>query len=274
MSAFCGFGATKLPPLARSCLTFDRLDVAQHMSLCRHYVRELHRSVLVSTPDLDKQTSKQPSRERLSEAFGDDEKGYTDDRRLSAFLRSEGNLEYGGRDTETAHSRNPTLSSSDAPAMHDTPKNVTRGDLRRSAERILVVYLLPGAEREIVLPPQILDRIQQAIEVEGRDDPEMFDEAKDYVFQAMEKDAFRGFLKAKALGNIVPSSGLLRLVVGLLGMFGGFWAAFCLIFLDIVPKVTRLWVCGAHLLHLFHANCNSSFFHSLSAYTGSFVIST
>ncbi|MBE3046817.1 hypothetical protein IMZ48_30675, partial [Candidatus Bathyarchaeota archaeon] len=27
------------------------LDVAQHMSLCRHYVRELRRSVLVGTPE-------------------------------------------------------------------------------------------------------------------------------------------------------------------------------------------------------------------------------
>src|SRR6266699_3000258 len=30
-------------------LTGCRLDVAQHMTLCRHYVRELRRSVLVGT---------------------------------------------------------------------------------------------------------------------------------------------------------------------------------------------------------------------------------
>jgi hypothetical protein len=45
----------------RSTLMFDRLDVAQHMSLCRHYVRELRRSVMIGTPEGDKSTSKRSS---------------------------------------------------------------------------------------------------------------------------------------------------------------------------------------------------------------------
>jgi hypothetical protein len=119
---------------------------------------------------------------------------------------------------------------------------VNRADVRASAEKILYTYLLRGAEREIVLPDPILQSISQAIEVDGRDDPDVFNEAKDYVFQAMERDAFPGFLRSKALGNLVPASVMMRLIIGLLAMFGGFWAAFALIFLDITPKSTRLWV--------------------------------
>lgn len=225
------------------------------MSLCRHYVRELRRSLLVSTPDLDKASQKRPSADLLAiarDSSFDEEKGY-DDRRLSAFLRSEVTSQYEpgrdsmgdyppqGQDRNLLSAGNP--SSASGPNTDSTPSHsVSRSDIRASAEKILYTYLLAGAEREIVLPPAILNRIAQGIEQEGRDDPEVFDEAKDYVFQAMEKDAFPGFLRAKALGNLVPSSGMLRLVIGLLGMFGGFWAAFSLIFLDITPRTTRLWI--------------------------------
>ena len=118
---------------------------------------------------------------------------------------------------------------------------VARADLRASAEKILYTYLLQGSEREIILPTGILNDIVDAIENEHRDDPELFDAAKDYVFQAMERDAFPGFLKWKALGNLVPASIFVRLVLGLAAMFGGFWAAFACIFLNL-PKHTRAWV--------------------------------
>jgi hypothetical protein len=67
--------------------------------------------------------------------------------------------------------------------------------------------------------------------------------AKDYVFQAMERDAFPGFLRMKALGNLIPPTLIMRLILGLVSMFGGFWAAFILIFLN-EDRMTRLWVCG------------------------------
>jgi hypothetical protein len=86
-----------------------------------------------------------------------------------------------------------------------------------------------------------LEGIQEAIEERGRDDPEVFDAAKDYVFQAMERDAFPGFLRAKALGNLVPISLMARLIVGLLALFGGLWAAFILIFLG-KSRTERCWV--------------------------------
>ena len=265
-----------------------RLDVSQHMSLCRHYVRELRRSVLVETPELEKAGSKRSS--QVLEQFGDmnDPAGPSTnlnveekvkDQHLSAFLRQENGKENGkekgsgngnGVANDIDHTPHSSLGSqesalrgsgdragngerpprasfmSNQPGTHtdsDSPAHtVSRADIRASAEKILYTFLLPGSEREIILPQGILQDITTSIEEDGRDDPEVFDAAKDYTFQAMERDAFPGFLRSKALGNLVPPSLFLRLCLGLLGMFGGFWAGFACIFLD-KPKHIRCWVC-------------------------------
>lgn len=127
------------------------------------------------------------------------------------------------------------------PVAESPNHTINRRDIRASAERILYAYLIQGAEREISLPPHITRNIATAIEVDGRDDPEVFDEARDYIFQAMEREAFPGFLRSKALGNLVPLSSIVRLVIGLLALFGGFWTAFALIFLNY-SRSTRVWV--------------------------------
>ncbi|KAI7249137.1 regulator of G protein signaling superfamily [Hortaea werneckii] len=255
------------------------LDVSQHMSLCRHYVRELRRSVLVSTPDLEKAGSKRSSQildnyplDRTSSEQGPS--GYqagtgkermSNDQRLSAFLRHEDGSKHSPHNSEgtnLSHDNFPvpgselpprpsfmtTGTGSGSSPLNNNNSNdrspqhtVAHADIRASAEKILYTYLLPGSEREIILPQGILNEITNAIEKEGRDDPEVFDAAKDYVFQAMERDAFPGFLRAKALGNIVHPTMLLRLIVGLVSMFAGFWAAFVLIFLD-KSRATRCWV--------------------------------
>ncbi|KAJ5606231.1 hypothetical protein N7510_009012 [Penicillium lagena] len=246
------------------------LDVSQHMSLCRHYVRELRRSVLVATPDMEKNDSKRSSAmlenlenlrdislgeagpSRLRDGFQEDEKERDATHRLSAFLRSEGN--------GSSHSPQNSLGSTSA---YRTPSNdqqarpstgtrnndhfnspghtVARQDIRASAEKILYTYLLPGSEREIVLPETMVSTVINLIEDDGRDDPEVFDPAKDYVFQAMERDAFPGFLQAKALGNIVPLSILIRLIFALIAFFGGFWGAFYVV-LRNKPRDVRCWV--------------------------------
>lgn len=123
-----------------------------------------------------------------------------------------------------------------------TSSFVTRNDIKQSTHYILVTYFIPGAEREIVLPQRIMRAVRHAIEVDGRDDPEVFDEAREYVFEAMQREAFRAFLAAKALGNTTPFGSVIRLIVGLVAMFAAFWVAFILIFLDWDPKSTRLWL--------------------------------
>nr|POE79872.1 urease [Quercus suber] len=235
------------------------------MSLCRHYVRELRRSVLISTPDLEKAGSKRSS--QILDNFDQegDQSGpsgtkerLSSDQRLSAFLRHDDNggkhspkPESGsGPDSSTSISEQPPRpsfvtnnSTSPSPLMNSGSSpghTVARADIRASAEKILYTFLLPGSEREIILPQSILTNITNSIEHEKRDDPEVFDAAKDYVFQAMERDAFPGFLRAKALGNIVQPSMLLRLIVGLVSLFGAFWTAFVLIFLN-KSRTTRCW---------------------------------
>lgn len=259
------------------------------MSLCRHYVRELRRSVLLETPEAEK-GSKRSS--MILDQFGhlddvgnssnsDDQKSR--DQHVSAFLRqgNSHNTEAAragrSRDDEmgTNHSPQSSLGSNKqrpsgppsrgnerpprpsfmSSALGTTDSNspqhvVARADLRASAEKILYTYLLAGSEREIILPQGILNDIISSIEDDHRDDPEVFDAAKDYVFQAMERDAFPGFLRSKALGNLVPPSMFARLMLGLLALFGGFWAGFACIFLDL-SKRTRCWVSFHVFLHFY-----------------------
>ncbi|KAI1464158.1 regulator of G protein signaling superfamily [Daldinia caldariorum] len=229
------------------------LDVAQHMSLCRHYVRELRRSVLVGTPDLETEESKRSS--RILEAMGDlsgparfnDEQGRDRDAQISTYLREQpapGGIHDSPVSSLERRARASTQLSSGTP-HHITDSNspehsVARRDIRASAEKILYTFLLPGAEREITLDGSIAAEITQAIEEDNRDDPELFDVAKDYVFQAMERDAFPGFLRARAFGNLVPPTLIARLIIGLIALFGAFWTGFNLIFLDR-SRLERCW---------------------------------
>ncbi|EEH20828.1 hypothetical protein PABG_03059 [Paracoccidioides brasiliensis Pb03] len=238
------------------------LDVSQHMSLCRHYVRELRRSVLLETPDEPEKAGSPRSSNALetdSMGIGPSGPGNGDSRdrdtRLSAFLRSDGYTSgHSLKSMDSNPSSRRTVSSdrssrpSNQIASHNGATNsnspghtVARADIRASAERILYTYLLPGSEREVILPENIVGDIVHMIEQEGRDDPEVFDTAKDYVFQAMERDAFPGYLQAKALGNLVPSSILARLALALLSFGGGFWAAFYVVLTD-QPRSVRCWV--------------------------------
>lgn len=232
------------------------------MSLCRHYVRELRRSVLIETPELEKSGSKRSS--AVLDQFGDlgegpsmngNEQEKSQQQRLSAFLRS---------DNGTAHSPHSSIGSNQTPyrrssaerpprpSFMTTPDRVqtdsnspghtvARADIRASAEKILYTFLLPGSEREIILPELMLHDVMHAIENEGRDDPEVFDGSKEYVFQAIERDAFPGFLQAKALGNLVPLSIVFRLGIALASFGAAFWGGFYMI-LTNQPRHIRCWV--------------------------------
>jgi hypothetical protein len=237
--------------------------------------------MLVDTPEMEKATSK-----RSSALLGDfdigeglDTRKSGQESRVSAILRGDnGNRNKPGsrgREAGLEHSPSHSLGSSHSrnysrPSQGDRPSpseqlpqpsystpevrtdsnspghSVARADIKASAEKILYTFVLPGSEREIVLPDTMLNKIIRAIEEEGRDDPEVFDDAKDYVFQAMERDAFPGFLQAKALGNLVPLSVLIRLIIGLASLMAGFWGGYYMILRNI-SRSTRCWV-STHLL--------------------------
>ncbi|KAJ5505639.1 Regulator of G protein signaling superfamily [Penicillium expansum] len=179
-----------------------------------------------------------PSRLR---GFQENEKDRDADQRLSAFLRSEGQTTSTSRENSVGSSGESVHQVSSIEDGRNTPDSrindstspghtVARNDIRASAEKILYTYLLPGSEREIMLPDSMITTIINLVEDDGRDDPEVFDPAKDYVFQAMERDAFPGFLQAKALGNMVPPD-----------FGGGFWGAFYVV-LRNKPRRTRCWI--------------------------------
>lgn len=163
------------------------------------------------------------------------------DAQMSAFLREDQTHDSPHSGSGMARPSPQFSNSRDVTDSNSPSHTVNRHDIRASAEKILYTFLLPGAEREITLPGSIMHDVTTAIEEHGRDDPEVFDVAKDYVFQAMERDAFPGFLRMKALGNLIPPTLVMRLIVGLVSMFGAFWAAFILIFLD-TSRATKCWV--------------------------------
>ena len=234
-------------------------------------MRRLHRSVIEDTPELEKNSKRSSYHFDNAGEGPSGEKGNVSDQRLSAFLRSDhGSRNHSPQNSQgSAHSNRSTPgrekpprpsfmtldtnspNDSSSPGQNSSADNVPRReDLRASAEKILYTYLLPGSEREIIIPQSILHEVQEAIEGQDqRSDPELFDAAKDYVFQAMERDAFPGFLQSKGLGNLVPQSMMLRLIVGLISFFGAVWAAFILIFLD-KSRTTRCWVCTIIPPHL------------------------
>lgn len=182
--------------------------------------------------------------------------------------------------------RSTTMSkrASRAPTFIPRDSAITRTDLIASAERIFARYLLPSSDKEIYLPPslrihefplsshQLPNPTSPNYEVEASalaQVPDMFHAQKEYVFRAMEQDAFPRFLRAKAFGNLTPVSALARLCLGLVALWAGLAAAFALIFLDVKPKAKRFFV---SILRLRSALLNpflthfliSSLFHSQS----------
>lgn len=145
------------------------------------------------------------------------------------------------------------------PAQPFIPRDaaINRTDLIASAERIYSRYLMPGADKEVYLPPTLrihefplsssnLPSVGHA-DYDAEADaqarvPDMFHPQKEYVYRAMEQDTFPRFLRAKAFGNLTPISALVRLGVGLMALWAGLATGFSFIFLDSTPKVRRLWV--------------------------------
>ncbi|KAK9468047.1 RGS domain-containing protein [Lipomyces arxii] len=226
------------------------LDASQHMSLCRHYVRQLRRSVLMETSELDsKRSSVIMEALKLQEESELQNGPEYESKRLSMVLRSDSMADVSAKKNMSPsklasqqQNRDEQKEEKGLGREMSASVTVTREHVRESAYRIMTTYFVSGAECELILPLHIIRGITNAIEVDGRDDPEVFDEAKDYVFQAMEREAFPVFLSYKALGNTVPLGSLVRLCIGLFSLFAALWVAFILIFLDWSPKVTRLWL--------------------------------
>ena len=93
-------------------------------------------------------------------------------------------------------------------------KAFAKGEITASAREILHTYIAQGNDCRITIPKALLHKIKNQIEEYGYDTPEIFNGAKDHVFQVMEREAFPGFLnlgkpvfrmfrKSKSLGGLV-----------------------------------------------------------------------
>ncbi|BGP27230.1 Bud site selection protein, Revert to axial protein 1 [Rhodotorula toruloides] len=175
---------------------------------------------------------------------------YPDDDRSSADDEGDGSVR------RRKHKRHSTVTSRVQPIIARNSA-ISRTDLIASAERIYSRYLMPGADKEVYLPPQLritsfplLSSTLPAVTHPDYDQqaaaqariPDMFHAQKEYVYRAMEVDSFPRFLRAKAFGNLTPISALVRLAIGLVALWAGLATAFAFIFLDAKPKVRRLWI--------------------------------
>ncbi|GAA5939327.1 Rax1p [Sporobolomyces koalae] len=154
------------------------------------------------------------------------------------------------------HSHHKRASTSAQPFIPRSTA-INRTDLIASAERIFSRYLMPGSDKEIYLPAPlritefpISSSVLPAVthpdyEQESQAQalvPDMFHAQKEFVYRSMEMDSFPRFLRSKAFGNLTGISALVRLGIGLVALWAGLATGFSLIFLDVKPKVTRLWV--------------------------------
>lgn len=134
------------------------------------------------------------------------------------------------------------------PSTGSPNSSSTFNGVRESAERIIATYLMPGAPNEMLLPEDSTGKSlstsirQAALSPGGIKSPRLFDQAAEYVFDALEREVYPAFLSRRALSNVQPVSSALRLAVGLLSLFGAFWIGFVFILLDWHPKRSRCWV--------------------------------
>lgn len=126
--------------------------------------------------------------------------------------------------------------------------NITRSTLKSSSKNLLNTYFQDSSPRKLIIPDRIIRKIRHDVELQGRDDPEVFDEARNYVYSAMERESFPYFLQKNALHNLSNKSCLIRLILGLFWLFAGFWISYVLIFINIKPKAIRAVIIVPFLL--------------------------
>lgn len=124
----------------------------------------------------------------------------------------------------------------------------TRRAVRDSALKIIYTYLVPKSLKAIELPSDgtgwsMAEDIRQASTFPGGlENPKLFEPASIFVFDALEREALPAFLVYRALSNVQPVSATMRLIVGLIGLFGAFWLSFVFLLLDWQPRADRCWI--------------------------------
>lgn len=117
-------------------------------------------------------------------------------------------------------------------SKHSSGSFITRNNLRESSHNLLLKYFVEDSEKNLNLPTKLNNYIINAIEVEGRDDPDVFNAVKRYVFNVIESHYLPNFLNFVAIKNVNRTINA-RIIIGFFFIFASFWIAFTLIFLDL-----------------------------------------
>ncbi|KAI8640556.1 hypothetical protein BD408DRAFT_419494, partial [Parasitella parasitica] len=120
----------------------------------------------------------------------------------------------------------------------------SRKDLVDSSQRLLLRYLVPSATKEITqLPAELVTALRSELEKpDPRNDPLLFKEAKEYLFDYMQLQAYPKFLRLKVWGNVTLYQQLGRLVIGLVCLLAALTTSLSLIFLGYPQWGVRFWV--------------------------------
>ncbi|CAI5758632.1 unnamed protein product [Candida verbasci] len=140
----------------------------------------------------------------------------------------------------------------------DSPANstgnrsfITRDNLRESSHNLLLKYFVDDSEKNLNLPLILNSYIIKSIEVDGRDDPSIFNYVKNYVFNKLENDHLPKFLDFMATRNINHSN-YFRIIIGFFFLFIGFWISFIFIFLNyrkgLRPVIIIPFLIGFYLI--------------------------
>lgn len=122
---------------------------------------------------------------------------------------------------------------------------ITRNNLKESTQNLLLKYFVEDSEKNLNLPNRINNYVIRSNEVDGRDDPDIFNHVKSYVFNKIENEHLPNFLNFIAIKNL--NSNFIRIIVGLFFIFAAFWIGFVLIFLDY-SKALRVVVLAPFLI--------------------------
>lgn len=157
----------------------------------------------------------------------------------------------------TAMHRTGNLSETDLSEGFQSPRLLTRlsnhpmeekapsrKDLTDSAHRLLLRYLVPSATKELTqLPIELRKLLCKELEkAEARDDPVLFAEAKNYLFEYMQRFAYPKFLMLKVWGNVTLYQQMGRLVLGIVALFVALTTSLCLIFLGYPQWGKRFFI--------------------------------
>ncbi|KAG2220868.1 hypothetical protein INT45_004036 [Circinella minor] len=236
------------------------LDVQHHELLWRRYVKTMRRSGYLTEEDLADGIQSPRVLSRLSQVSSVDEKSRPTSSPLSSTTTLKKTLAPPGQllQQQQQQQQKPRLEEDfledsfvplERPPLDQTRERLhqkamlNRQDLTDSAQRILLKYLVPSASKELTqLPQELKANMRRQMEDGGRDDPLVFTDAKEYLFEYMRRSAFPKFLRLKVWGNLTLWQQMLRLVIGLISLLAGLTVAFSLIFLGYPQWGVRFWI--------------------------------